>query len=381
MGSESSIPTELQQDDHDATVPSSAASDSDDGFSGKVVEAAIRIGLVVLLAVWTLEVVRPFMVPLIWGVIIAIASYPGFAHLERALGGRSRLAAIGLTLIGLILLLGPVSMIAAVLVENMQTLASDLSDGSLNVPAPPDAIASIPIVGEPVHKFWALASSNLGAALNQIGPQLKSTSVWLLAAVATAGLGILQFMIALMIAGVLLTQAAAGGRAAHAVARRVIGERGPAFVALAEGTIRSVTRGVLGTAMIQATLAGIGLVAAGVPGAGLLAFICLLLCTIQLGPGLVLIPSIVYVFWSGETVTAVLFTAWSVPVMLLDNVLRPLLMRRGVDIPIVVILIGVIGGMLAYGLIGVFLGPVVVGLGYELFRAWVNGDAEPAQTE
>jgi predicted PurR-regulated permease PerM len=105
-----------------------------------------------------------------------------------------------------------------------------------------------------------------------------------------------------------------------------------------------------------------------------------LFCTIQVGPGLVLIPSIIYVFWSGETVTAVLFTIWSVPVMLLDNILRPLLMRRGVDIPLVVILIGVIGGMLAYGLIGVFLGPVVVGLGYELFRAWVNGD-EPAQAE
>lgn len=374
MGSESSIPTDVPSD-HTAGSPA-----KDDGFSGKVVEAAIKVGLVALLAIWCLEVVRPFMVPLIWGVIIAIASYPGFVHLERALGGRSRLAATGWTLLGLILLLGPVSMIAAVLVENMQTLASDLSDGSLSVPAPPDAVASIPIVGEPIHQFWALAFSNVGAALNQVGPQLQATSVWLLAAVASAGLGILQFVIALMIAGVLLTQAAAGGRAAQAVATRVVGERGPGFVTLAEGTIRSVTRGVLGTAMIQATLAGIGLVAAGVPGAGLLAFICLLFCTIQLGPSLVLIPSIIYVFWSGETMTAVLFTAWSIPVMLLDNVLRPLLMRGGVDIPLVVILIGVIGGLMAYGLIGVFLGPVVVGLGYELFRAWVNGD-EPAQAE
>ena len=377
MGSETSIRNRNATRPHRA--PSRLRKTTD--FSGKVVDAAIRVGLVVLLAMMCLEIVRPFMVPLIWGVIIAIASYPGFVRFERAIGGRSSLAATVWTLIGLILLLGPVSMIAAVLVENVQTLSSDLSDGALSVPEPPDGIVNIPVVGEPIHDFWGLASSNLGAALNQIGSQLQAMSVWLLAAVATAGLGILQFMIALIIAGVLLTQAAAGGRAAHAVAARVVGERGPGFVTLAEGTIRGVTRGVLGTAMIQSTLAGIGLVAAGVPGGGLLAFVCLLFCTIQVGPGLVLIPSIIYVFWSGETLTAVLFTAWSIPVMLLDNVLRPILIGRGVDIPIVVILIGVIGGLMAYGLIGVFLGPVVVGLGYELFRAWVKGDKEPSEAD
>jgi predicted PurR-regulated permease PerM len=350
------------------------ARDGDHGFAGRAVDAAIKIGLIALLAVWCLEIVRPFMLPLIWGAIIAIASYPGFVRLARGLGGRSRLAAILWTIVGLLLVLGPVGMLAAVLVENVHSLAANLGAEGLRVPAPPDAIAAWPIVGAPAHRFWALASTNLGAALAQIETQIRALSGWLLAAVATAGLGMLQFVIAVIVAGVLLPQAEGAARAAHAVATRLAGERGPPLVVLAEATIRSVARGVLGTAMIQALLAGIGLVAAGVPAAGLLAFLCLILCTVQIGPGLVLVPSMIYLFAHAETTTAILFTAWSIPVMLVDNVLKPYLMRRGVELPTVIILIGVIGGLLAYGLIGIFLGPVIIALGYELFRAWVRGE-------
>jgi predicted PurR-regulated permease PerM len=261
-----------------------------------------------------------------------------------------------------------------VLVDNVQTLAAHLTADGLHVPAPPDAIATWPLVGEPAHRFWSLASTNLGDALAEIRTQIRALSVFLLAAIANAGLGMLQFVIAVIIAGVLLLQAEGGARAAHAVATRLAGERGPGLVTLAEATIRSVARGVLGTAMIQALLAGVGLVVAGVPAAGLLAFVCLILCTVQIGPGLVLVPAMIYLFWSADTMTAILFTAWSIPVMLIDNLLKPYLMRRGVDVPTVIILIGVVGGLLAYGLIGVFLGPVVIALGYELLRAWVRGE-------
>jgi predicted PurR-regulated permease PerM len=356
-------------------------SDDDAGFAGRAVDAAIKIGLVALLTVWCLEIVRPFMLPLIWGAIIAIASYPGFVRLERRLGGHTRLAAILWTIVGLILVLGPIGTLAGVLVENVHSLATKLRAEGLHVPAPPDAVATWPLVGEPAHRFWALASTNLGAALAQIQTQIRAFSVLLLAAIASAGLGMLQFVIAVIIAGLLLPQAEGGARAAHAVATRLAGERGPGLVTLAEATIRSVARGVLGTAMIQALLAGAGLVAAGVPAAGLLAFVCLILCTVQIGPGIVLVPAMIYLFWHGETMTAILFTAWSIPVMVLDNVLKPYLMRRGVQLPTVIILVGVIGGLLAYGMIGVFLGPVIIALGYELLRAWVRGDqAIPTQT-
>jgi predicted PurR-regulated permease PerM len=348
--------------------------DDDAGFAGRAVDAAIKIGLVALLAVWCLEIVRPFMLPLIWGAIIAIASYPGFVRLERWLGGRRRLAAVLWTIAGLIVVLGPVGMLAGVLVDNVQTLAAHLKADGLHVPAPPDAIATWPFVGEPAHRFWSLASTNLGAALAEIRTQVRALSVFLLAAIANAGLGMLQFVIAVIIAGVLLPQAAGGARAADAVATRLAGERGPGLVTIAEATIRNVARGVLGTAMIQALLAGIGLVVAGVPAAGLLAFVCLVLCTVQIGPGLVLVPAMIYLFTNAETTTAILFTAWSIPVMVLDNVLKPFLMRGSADVPTVIILVGVIGGLLAYGLIGVFLGPVIIALGYELLRAWVKGE-------
>ena len=260
------------------------AGDGDAGFAGRAVDAAIKIGLVALLAVWCLEIVRPFMLPLIWGAIIAIASYPGFVRLERGLGGKARLAAILWTIIGLILVLGPIGMLAGVLVDNVQSLAAQLRAEGVHVPAPPDAIATWPFVGEPAHRFWALASTNLGAALAQIETQIRALSAVLLTAIASAGLGMLQFVIAVIIAGVLLPQAEGGARAAHAVATRLAGERGPGLVTLAEATVRSVARGVLGTAMIQALLAGTGLVVAGVPAAGLLAFLCLILCTVQIGP-------------------------------------------------------------------------------------------------
>ncbi len=348
---------------------------ADDGrFAGKAVDVAIKIGLVGLLAVWCLEIVRPFMLPLIWGAIIAIASYPGFVRLAEGLGGRGRLAAGLWTIVGLILVLGPVGMLAAALVDNVQHLAAEIGAEGLRVPSPPDALATWPVIGQPAHQFWSLASTNLGAALGQVETQIKDLSGWLLATVANAGLGMLEFVIAVVIAGVFLAQAEGGGRAAYAVATRLAGARGPGLVRLAESTIRNVARGVLGTAMIQALLAGIGLIAAGVPAAGLLAFVCLILCTVQIGPGLVLIPSMIYLFMNADTMTAVLFTAWSIPVMLIDNVLKPYLMRRGADVPTVIILIGVVGGLLAYGLIGVFLGPVVISLGFELLRAWVHGE-------
>src|SRR5918999_74111 len=173
-----------------------------------------------------------------------------------------------------------------------------LADG-LHVPAPPDAIATWPFVGEPAYRYWSLASTNLGAALAQI----RALSEFLLAAIANAGLGMLQLVIAVIIAGVLLPQAEGGARAANAVATRLAGERGPSLVKLAEATIRSVARGVLGTAVIQALLAGVGLVVAGVPAAGLLAFVCLILCTVQIGPGLVLVPSMIYLFSQADTMT------------------------------------------------------------------------------
>jgi predicted PurR-regulated permease PerM len=178
-----------------------------------------------------------------------------------------------------------------------------------------------------------------------------------------------------VIAGLLLRHSAGagGGRLAQLVATRLVGERGPELASLAEQTVRNVARGVLGTALVQSALAGAGFVIVGVPWAALLTLACFLLCVVQIGPAIVLLGAVAYVFSSADTLTASLFLAWCIFVGLVDNVLRPFLIGRGSEVPMAVILAGVLGGLLAHGLIGLFVGPIVLALGYELFRAWVAG--------
>ena len=347
-----------------------------DAFARKALEAAIRVGLVALLVAWCWEIVRPFVTPVAWGIILAIAVYPGFAALRRLLAGHGGWAAIVVTALALVVFLGPVSVLTTTLLENLQTLAAKLGGGTLAVPPPPARVATWPLIGEPLHRLWTLASVNLEAALGEIGPQLQVISSWLLGFVAGLGLGFLQFILAIVIAGFLLAHAVAAQGAAQAFAQRVAGGRGPGFLELGIATIRNVARGVLGTALIQATLAGIGLVAVGIPAAGLLAFLVFLLSALQIGAGLVLIPAMIYVFATADLLTAILFAAWSIPVTLVDNFLKPILMSRGVDVPMLVIFIGVVGGTLASGIIGLFIGPVVLALGYKLLLAWVLGGPE-----
>ena len=353
---------------------------SDPAFVHKMVEAAIRIGLVALLVAWCFDIVRPFIVPAVWGIIIAVAVFPVYHRVDAALGGRHALSAILVTVLLLAVFIGPTVMLADTLVEGARWLAASLVDGSLAVPAAPAGLAKWPLIGEPLDKFWRLASEDLGRAMNQIRPQIAAAGRVLLSVSADAGLGILQFVLAIVIAGVLLAHAKPGDVAVHAIARRLAGDRGAEYAALGQATVRSVARGILGVALIQSLLAGLGFLAVGLPAAGLLAILCLLLAVVQIGPGLVLIPAVIYVFTTAETLTAVVFLVWCVFVGLLDNVLKPILLGRGVKVPIIVIFVGAIGGFLASGIIGLFTGSVVLALSYTLFKAWLN-DASSASRQ
>lgn len=341
-------------------------------FLSRAIESSIRIGLILILVLWCFQIVRPFIIPIIWGIIIAVASSSGHDKLRTALGGRTGLSATLLTLVIFVLLVVPVIMLAGTLVETTQALSTDLSDGKLSIPSPPESVATYPVIGEPLQEFWMLASENLAAALSRIEPQLKAVAGWLLATAAGAGLGILQFAIAIIISGVLLAHREAGHRTAIAIGTRLVGERGPAIMHLAETTVRSVTRGILGVALIQSLLAGLGFLVMGIPGAGFWALIGLLLAVIQIGLMPVLIPIVIYVFSTAETLPAVVFLIWCVLVGLLDNVLKPILLGRGVKVPMVIIFVGAIGGFLAMGIIGLFIGSVILALGYTLFVAWVE---------
>jgi predicted PurR-regulated permease PerM len=325
-----------------------------------------------LLVAWCFQIVRPFITPIVWGAIIAVAAYPGYRWLQLKLGGRPKLAATLFTLLMLIVVIAPTVMLSGTLVETVKVLAVNLSEGSFTIPPPPENIKGWPVIGENLHAFWTLASYNIEAALQKIGPEIKVVGTWLLTTAAGAGFGILQFVFAIIIAGVLMTQANGASRAAHALSTRLAGEQHTDLVDLAEKTVRSVASGILGVALIQALLAGLGFMVAGVPAAGFWALLCLLLSVAQIGIAVILIPVVIYLFNTADKVTAVGFLIWAIPVGLIDNILKPIFLARGVKTPMVVIFMGAIGGFLASGIIGLFVGAVVLALSYEIFLLWLN---------
>jgi len=352
------------------SVPGESAEDT--VVLNRALEIAVRLGLLALLVAWCFQIVRPFLELVAWGLIIAVATYPVYRRLEAGLGERRGLAATLFTLILLAVLIGPTIMLAGTLVEGAHEFASELSPGTLSVPPPPKAIGGWPLVGAPLERLWNLASVNLQAALREFEPQIKALGLRVLSAATDTSLGILQFMAAIVVAGVLHAHASGGGQVAHVIASRLGGERGTQFTDLAQATVRGVARGILGVALIQSLLAGIGFLAVGLPAAGFLALLCFLLAVVQIGPILVLIPAVIYVFSTSNTVTAVVFLVWSVFVAFIDNVLKPLLLGRGAKVPMVVIFVGAIGGLLASGIIGLFVGSVVLALGYSLLVAWLE---------
>jgi predicted PurR-regulated permease PerM len=357
--------------------PENRREDPKQEFLNRATEATIRIVLVALLAAWCFHIVKPFLLPVAWAIIIATAIFPAYRKLGRVLGGRFRLAAGLLVFAGLMLIVAPSLMSAGSFVENGRWLAEGLHDGSLEIPLPPESIASWPFVGERLFALWTLAHNNVIAALEQMGPHLAPVAGGFLSAAAGVGLGVAQFVISILIAGVFLVGSDKSKEAASLVATRIVGDRGPEFIELSGATVRGVAQGILGVALIQAVLIGIGLLAAGVPHASLWTALCLVVAVIQLPPILVLLPIIFYVFSTSGTTTSVLFTVWSVIASSSDTFLKPVLLARGLDLPMVVIFMGAIGGFVMSGFIGLFVGAVVLALGYKLFMAWL-GEEEAA---
>jgi predicted PurR-regulated permease PerM len=344
----------------------------------RAVEATIRIAVLGLLFVWCFQILRPFAVPIIWGIIIAVALHPAHGKLVKLLGGRRGLAAALLTVAMVLLLLVPAALLTETLVSGVESAVAGLREGTLTIPPPPAEIEHWPIIGAPVYGLWDLASTNLEKAIAQIGPQLKMVGGWFLSAIGEAGVVMLMFLVSLIVAGVLLAHGEESARAARRLAARLAGEQGEEFVGIAEKTVQSVALGILGVAVIQSLLAGLGLLIAGIPGAGLWALVCLLLAVMQIGPLPVMLLAAIYMFATRDTTPAVLFAIWAVVVVLSDNLLKPLLLGRGVQVPMLVILLGALGGFITSGIVGLFVGAVVLTLGYRLFLAWLEGGGEKA---
>ena len=367
-------------------MSNSSRTEEDKLFQARALDAVVRISLLALLVLWCFNIVRPFILPILWGAIMAVAIYPLYVKAHHKLGGREKLTAVLIDLVALAILIVPSVMLTGSLIDGTQSIAAEYDSGTLTIPPPSASVKDWPLVGEKLFNAWSLASTNLEDALVQFKPQVETAGKWFLSAVAGAGAGILMFVVSIIIAGVFLVYARSGSHALETVVGRVLGEKeGKAFVDLAGATIRSVAQGVLGVALIQTILGGVGMLAIGVPYAGVWALLILLLAIVQLPPLLVLGPLIVYVFSVEPTVPAVIFMIWSLMVSVSDSFLKPLFLGRGMDIPMLVILLGAIGGMILSGIIGLFVGAVVLAVSYTLFVAWLNpeeaGSDEGASVE
>jgi len=341
-------------------------------------EISIQIGLAALLVIGCLLILRPFIPLILWGIIIAIASYPAFLKLQRLLKGRGAMAAALWTLLLLAVLIVPVVLLGQQLVEGLRPLVAHLRDGTLVLPPPPASVAHWPIIGVPLSRAWSTASTDLTDTLVKFAPEIKSALPAILLASAGFGSTLLQFFLSILVSGVLLAKAKPAADVTRSLAVRLFGEQGPEYQELAGATIHSVTFGILGVALIQTALAAAGFFVVGLPGASVWSVIFLFAAILQVGV-VVLVPAVVYAFAIATTTKALIFLVWCIIVGLMDNVLKPLLLGRGSAVPVVVVFLGVIGGFVAMGIIGLFIGAIVLSVGYKLFLAWIEGSATQSQ--
>jgi len=334
----------------------------------RVIELAIRLGLIFVLVFWCFTLIEPFVLVVSWGIIVAIALFPLFTKLARVVGGREKLAATIITLALVALLVVPTVYLADSLLESATGLADS---GELQIMEPPETVADWPLIGERFYSTWQRAAVDLPQVLEEYSEQVKAFGSWLLDTVAGTGLGVLQFIISFIIGGVFMATAGKGQHAAEALAARLAGSSGKQFSQLATGTIRNVAVGIVGVSIVQTTLLSVGFVIVDLPAAGLAALIALVLCIIQVGPGLVSVVAIIYVCSTMDTMPATLFTIYTLVMTVIDSVLKPLVFGRGASVPTLVIFLGAIGGMLAYGIIGLFVGAVVLSVGYTLYTVWL----------
>ncbi len=338
----------------------------------KTIDNIIRIGLIALIVFWSIMIIAPFVSILLWAVIIAVSAYPAFLWLSKKMGGRSGWAATVFVFLLLILMIGPIAGSLPGFADSIRSLVSQIQSGSLAIPEASEDVRQWPLIGEQLYALWQQASTNLTELLVKFRPQLRDASLTILGSIAAASIAILQFVVAVVIAGVILAHHERAASLAKQLVRRVVPESHDRFVMLTENTVRGVTMGVVGVAIVQSILAGIGFAVIGIPAAAFWAFACLILAVLQLSIALVVVPIAIYVFSNFELLPSLLFIAWNIPILALDNVLKPMLMGRGVDAPMLVIFIGAIGGFISFGFLGLFFGAVVLVIAYDLLILWLD---------
>jgi predicted PurR-regulated permease PerM len=353
----------------------------DQRFLANAMASFLQIGALLLLLVMCFNIVRPFISIVVWALILAVAIYPLHVSLTAKLGGREKTSAVLFVLIGLAIILVPTWMLGESTLSSLQSLAQNLKGGSFSVPPPNPGVADWPVIGTKTYELWSNAASNMEAFLSQYQTQLRDLAQKIFGFASGTLIGVLQFVLSTIIAGALLLQSKGGYKSTREIMASLVGtERGEKFTVTSILTIR-VVKGVLGVAVAQAILAAIGLVLIGVPAPGLWAGAVLVLAIVQLPPILVLGPIAFWVFSVAEPVPATIFLVYSFIVSVSDAFLKPMLLGRGLETPMLVILIGAIGGAIAMGIVGLFIGAVILALGYELLITWMAPDAPEPDPE
>ncbi|MGY5452170.1 AI-2E family transporter [Agarivorans sp. MS3-6] len=341
------------------------------GFERGVLEAAVKIGLLFVLVAWCFEIIRPFITPVVWAMILAVALNPLYIKLKNILG-KGGLAATVIVLVSLAIILLPGVKITTAAVDSIAAISDKIQQGTFEIPPPSESIKTWPLVGDKLHQQWSLAASDLQRYLVGYASQVGDIAGAALSFAGGLVSGLLMFCFSVIIAGVFMANGEKSVHGATLLAKALAGDHGPQLTNLASNTIQSVAKGVLGVAVIQAALLSIGFFAVGVPGAAIWSVLVLVLAIAQLPPILVVLPIILYVFNNESTTVAVVFAVWSVLAGFSENVLKPLLLARGVDVPMLVILLGSLGGMLMSGFVGLFLGAVVLAVSYRILLAWLE---------
>jgi predicted PurR-regulated permease PerM len=340
------------------------------------VDIAIRIALLFLLLYWCYGIIKPFIDIMLWSVIFAVAQYPLYSWFRKKLKMKKSLAASVVVALMLLMIVIPGLLFAKSLYEGVAILREQYENAASLIPMASEKLSGIPVVGPFLFEKWNWLSQHLTDALQEYAPQIKQVLIGLFSSLASAGAAFLKLIISIVLAGVLLVSSEKSGKLVIDISIKLIGEKGGEFAKMAEATIRTVIKGVVGVAFIQSILFGISMVLAGVPAAGLWFILSLILGIMQIGIFPVSIPVIIYVLLTKSTLTAIIFIAWNLVVSLIDNVLKPILMGNKAAMPMVVVFIGSIGGFIYSGLVGLFTGAVVFSVVYKLFIYWLEEEKE-----
>ena len=352
-------------------------------LSGRLLDVLIRAGLVFALVVLCYRIFSPFLSLMVWALILAVALFPVHQKLARRLDGKQGRAATLLVLAGIVLIGVPTTVLMGSLGDSVHHFIDSVRDNTLQIPAPPPSVAKLPVIGEKVHGAWSQVHADLPAVVQRMQPTLGELARKALEMVASIGGAVLLFLASFIIAGIIMAFGQEGARSTKSIFDRIVGfGRGNEFAKLCTQTVRAVAQGVLGVAFIQAIVVGLVMMIAGIPFAGVLALIVLLLGIAQVPALLVTLPVIGYIWASGDyaTVPAVIYSVFLFLAGMLDNVLKPLMLGRGVDAPMPVILLGALGGMVSSGILGMFVGATLLALGYQFFMGWVAANPDPLAT-